>query len=134
MIVIDTSVAFKWFSLEEQSRNHAKHILTEHIKNQTQIIVPDLFFYEIANAWATKVMLSIENIYTFLAKLESYQLVVAPLTFPLLSKITAFSKTFRVSVYDASYAVLASEKGCKLITADEKFVKQVQLPYVTLLQ
>ncbi|HBL52337.1 MAG TPA: PIN domain nuclease, partial [Candidatus Blackburnbacteria bacterium] len=40
------------------------------------------------------------------------------------------SKKYEVSVYGASYVVLAKEKKCKLYTADAKFVSLVNLPFV----
>jgi len=46
------------------------------------------------------------------------------------NKSAIFSRKYKVSVYDAVYAVLAQDKGCVLITADSKFVDQVNLPFV----
>jgi predicted nucleic acid-binding protein len=133
MIIVDTSVAFKWFSIEEGNRTQAVRILDAHLSGKEPIVVPDLFFYELANAWATKTALPPEQIHEYLASLQSFELKVSHLTIPLLTQAADLAKRYQVSVYDASYAVLAKEKGCLLITADERFARQIQLPYVTLL-
>ena len=134
MIIVDASVAFKWFSLEEEYREQALQLLTKHLEKKIPILVPDLFFYELANAWATKVLLPLDQTHDYLNNLKTFQLQIVPMTFMLLDKAVDFSKQYNVSVYDASYAVLAEEKGCQLITADKKFVKHAHLKYIKLLQ
>ena len=89
-----------------------------------------MIFYELANAWATKAKLSFAVIRNNLKDLEDSNLTVEPLRFDLTRKAILFSRKYRVSVYDAVYAVLAQDKGCVLITADTKFVDQVNLPFV----
>lgn len=133
MIVVDTSVAFKWFSLEEENRESALQLLDDHLTGKTPIMVPDLFFYELSNAWSTKTSLSHDKIHEYLVILELSKLTITPMTFALLTNAVNLSKKYHVSVYDASYAELAAEKKCNLITADKKFVQQVNLPYVKLL-
>lgn len=134
MIIVDTSVAYKWFSKEEDLRAQSIQILQDHFDKKVPILVPDLFYYEISNAWATKVKLPLEHIHEYLGRLHSYQIQIAQITYPFLNNIVKFSKKYKVSVYDATYAVLAEERDCDLITADEKFVRQVDLKYVKLLR
>lgn len=86
--------------------------------------------YELANAWATKTKLSLKKIKIFLDDLEEIDIKIEPVTLELISNAIEFSKNYRVSVYDASYAVLAKEKKCDFITADSKFVEKVSLPFV----
>ena len=40
------------------------------------------------------------------------------------------AKKHHVSVYDATYAVLAMENNCLLVTADSKFIEQMNLEFV----
>lgn len=133
MVIIDTSVGFKWFDALEKYRDEAMELLEKHLVGEQNILVPDLFLYEITNAWSTKSVLTIEAVHQNLAKLEEYRLRVESVTFPMLQHASEFSKSHHVSVYDASYAVLAQEKECDLITADVKFIRQVNLPCVKLL-
>lgn len=134
MVVTDTSVAFKWFDEGEKYSDVAKLLLVQHLKKQEEISVPDLFLYEITNAWSTKTLMTASDVNDNLLTLKRYMLDVSPINFDLLNKANIFSKQYRVSVYDASYAVLAEEKNCDLITADEKFFRQVKLPFVKLLK
>lgn len=104
--------------------------LEDHLHKKEIITVPNLIIYELANAWSTKTRLSVEKIKTFLEDLKEIDLGIEPLTFALISKAVDFSKKYHVSVYDASYAVLAREKKCDLFSADSKFVEQINLPFI----
>ncbi|EKD90751.1 MAG: hypothetical protein ACD_30C00092G0019 [uncultured bacterium] len=130
MIVVDTSVAFKWFDPTEDFSLEAEKILKDHLAGKNIIIVPDLFFYELANSWATKSELTLNKITRNFKDLEKIKLLVEIIDLKSVSKAAKMSKKCRVSVYDAIYAVLAKEKGCNLITADSRFVKQVGLAFV----
>lgn len=128
MVVVDASVAYKWWDKKEKLSKKAQVFLKNRLNNK--ILVPDLILYELANAWATKTKLSISDAKRNLKDLESINLQIEPITFELIKKAVEFSKKYQVSVYDASYAVLAQGKKCDLVTADTKFVNQVNLPFV----
>ena len=131
MVVIDTSVAYKWFSTEkEEYLSYALRLLEAHLHKKDTITAPNLIIYELANAWSTKTKLSVEKIKTFLEDFEEIDIEIEPLTFALISKAIDFSKKYHVSVYDASYAVLAREQKCDLFTADSKFVEKMSLPFI----
>lgn len=54
-LVLDASVGVKWFSArDEASLAQALDIRDAHIDGNALIVVPDLFFYEVANAIAQK--------------------------------------------------------------------------------
>ena len=130
MAVIDASVAYKWWDLKEEQSNLAKKILKDHSQDRQKIVVPNLIFYELSNAWATKSRFSLLKIKANLNDLESLDLEIADISINLIEKAVFFSRKYKVSVYDAIYAVLARAKKCNLITADDKFVDQVKLPFV----
>jgi len=133
MVIIDTSVAYKWFSTEEEDVSQAFQLLNAHLHKKEILVSPDIIIYELANAWATKTRLPIEKIKIFLKDFEQIKIGIEPMTFELIERAVKFSKDHHVSVYDASYAVLALEKNCILYTADSKFVKRINLPFVKLL-
>lgn len=49
MIVIDASVAAKWVLLGEEDQQKALLLLERHENKIDEIIIPDLFLYEIVN-------------------------------------------------------------------------------------
>lgn len=130
MVVVDASVAFKWFSQDESDFEKALKILQDHKHNITKVVAPELLLYELVNAWITKTELSIKQVRANLKKLDETSISFEYVNFARAKKITTFAKKYRISVYDASYAVLAAEKKCKLVTADAKFVDQVKLSFV----
>ena len=134
MIVIDSSVVFKWFDETEAGNERALQILRSHLSKSNNIIVPDLILYELANAWSTKSVLKFEAIIDNLRLFKRYSLKIINVDLNFLAKAVLMSKKYSISVYDATYAVLAKEKKCELITADKKFVEKVNLPFIKLLE
>ena len=130
MVIVDTSVAYKWFNEAETDSNLALELLDSHLRDQNEIIIPDLLLYELANAWSTKGALDAKQIKDNLRLFKKYHLKVISVTFDLIEKAIELSKKNKISVYDASYAVVAQERNCKLVTADNKFVDQINLPFI----
>lgn len=130
MVVVDTSVVYKWFSTEdEQWVEQARELLREHLEKRNSIIAPDIILYELANAWATKTKLPSEKINTYFGELRNIDITIEPITIELVTRTAAFSKEYTISVYDAVYIVLAKEKKCDLYTADAKLVGKVKLSF-----
>ena len=71
MIVLDSSVALKWIFADEEGADHAMRVRDEHVSGKNEIVVPSLFFYEIANVLATKVKLYAAE------TLEAFELISA---------------------------------------------------------
>lgn len=133
MVIVDTSVIFKWFDTSEDNREQAIDLLIQHLSNKEVITTSDLLLYEITNAWSTKSKLPHSRIRMNLTRLEKYALNIAAVNFRLLDKASTLSRKYSISVYDASYAVLAQEKQCTLITADRKLVEKLNLSFIKLL-
>lgn len=129
MVIIDTSVAYKFFTSEEDQERALK-ILKKHKEGEEVIIIPDLLLYEIANAWTTKTNLNPSQIITNLNDLKDAVFKIEKVSFELISEAIKFSREYKISVYDACYAVLAQKKRCNLITADIKFADKVNLPFI----
>ncbi|MEK7165559.1 MAG: type II toxin-antitoxin system VapC family toxin [Patescibacteria group bacterium] len=133
MVIIDTSIVFKWFAEQEVNHKLALKLLEKYLSGEEEITIPDLLLYELTNAWSTKTGLDLIQITKNLVKLEAYTLPMVSVSFALLKYASHFARVHQVSVYDAVYAVLADDFGCNLITADERFVTRVNLPFVKLL-
>ena len=130
MVIVDASVAYKWWDKKEPFSEEARIVLDNHLEHKNHILAPRLLLYELANAWATKSKITSNKVKSNLRDLESLGLDWQETAFDLINKSAIFSRKYKVSVYDAVYAVLAQDKGCVLITADSKFVDQVNLPFV----
>lgn len=130
MIIVDTTIVFKWFDSTEKGYAKARDLLEKHLLRQDEIVVPDLLLYEVGNAWSTKSRLDIDKILENISLLEEYLPKQIPINFKLIKKACQFSKKYGVSVYDSTYAVIAEEKECDLITADDKFADKVNMRFV----
>lgn len=127
MVIIDASVANKLFLSNEEYHKEAKELIGKHIAGIEGVTVPDLLFYEVANTLATKTVIPQRQVVRSITKLYKLKLNVYHPVEVEVKAAARLAKQQRISVYDAIYAILAKRKRCKLITADERFVKQVNL-------
>lgn len=134
MVVVDTSIIYKWITEEDADTNiPALRLLHQFLDGKENIVIPDIVLYELANALSTKTNLTLEEIEQAWNLFGKLNLNVINPSLKFIRKSMIFSRKYHVSVYDASYAVLAMEKNCILLTADSKFVKQINLPFIKLL-
>ncbi|KKU25794.1 MAG: PilT protein domain protein [Microgenomates group bacterium GW2011_GWA2_46_16] len=130
MIIIDASVAVKWLIPGEQQESQAFTLMDNHVTNKQQIIVPDLFFYELGNTLATKTSFPGDKILSSLNKIYSLNLVIKHPDPKLTIKAAQLAKKYETSVYDMLYAVVAKRNKCKLVTADRKFIEKTKFTHV----
>jgi predicted nucleic acid-binding protein len=130
MIVVDTSVAAKWVLEGEIYKEKSIKILSNHFDGVEKVLVPDLFFYEIANTLATKTKLSQEEINDSLKVIFQAELDVKHSVESDIYKAASQAKKYKTSVYDMLYAVVAKENNATLITADEKFIEKTGFKFV----
>ena len=126
MIVLDSSVALKWIFADEDGAEHAVRVRDEHVSGTNEIAVPSVFFYEIANVLATKAKLSLEEALEAFELINDFEFDVHELDSPEYLEAMTLSMKHNISVYDASYHVLASRLGCRFLTADRKFWEKVK--------
>lgn len=121
-LVIDASVAFKWF-VEEPDSDAAQHIL----EREPARIAPDLVLLEIANtAWkkeqrgeispdhATAIVESAPRFFTRLVPAAT-----------LLERALAVARVLDHPVYDCVYLALADDEQARLVTADRRLAGRV---------
>lgn len=134
MIVVDSSVAFKWLkSRNEPHRERAAVMLERHIKGEIRIIAPSLLFIEIANALSTKTATKPKIIQADLHALYNFSLEIYRETEEDVATSSLLARKNKTSVYDMLYAVIAKRLGTELITADEQFIRKTNYPHVRLL-
>jgi predicted nucleic acid-binding protein len=126
MIVLDSSVALKWIFADEDGAEHAVRVRDDHISGKNEIAVPALFFYEIANVLATKVKLTAAEALEAFELISAFEFDVHELDNTGYMEAMTLAMNYKISVYDASYHVLANRLGCRFLTADRKFWEKMK--------
>lgn len=128
MIVVDTSVAVKWF-IEEPGRDQARQLLD----GQLDLIAPDFAIAEVANAlWRKQRLGDID------AMQVDEAVRYCPLFFKRLVPASSLAldalriaREISHSVYDCMFLALAGGlQNGSLLTADERFITKLDMtPY-----
>ena len=119
-VVIDSSVAVKWVSSQNESCVDLANKIIQHAQeDKFHILMPELSKYEVANALVYKkldielLLISLEDFYHLPIKFvhDNQKLALKTAEIAVLNKIT---------YYDASFIALAIEYKADLITANPK--------------
>lgn len=125
-IVIDSSVAIKWFIAQDYSLE-ANKILDAYQSQQITLIAPDLIDAEIGNiVWKVQRFQSLTNheAEMILDLFQQIQLKIFPAD-ELLKDAYQFAVNYQRTLYDSLYVVLSIRENCKFITADEKLYNAI---------
>ncbi len=132
-VVVDTSVAVKWFFDEPHSAQALK-LLDSFRAGTLRPLAPDLIYPEFANAVRKRVALDRLSPEDGAAIMATFLALPFEITasFPLLLSAYRLAVEHRRSVYDALFLTLSLEAGADLVTADEPFYQAVHahLPHV----
>jgi predicted nucleic acid-binding protein len=125
--VIDTSVAFKWEVVENDS-DKAGRLRDDYRNGIHELLCPDLFPSEIANSLlvAQRRGRIPKGQYPVLLSQVLADCPQLHPTIPLLTRVAAITSSVQVSVYDCLYVALAEREGCEFVTADDKLIKNLQ--------
>jgi len=134
MIVVDASVAIKFIDKNEEDSDIARLLYKRHIEGKEEIVVPRFLFYEVANALATKSRSTEETIRGDMSVLLESNLSYYFETDKELIEAAILAKEYKTSAYDMIYAVIAKNKKCVLVTADENFARKTKFRHVKLLK
>jgi predicted nucleic acid-binding protein len=118
-LVVDASVATKWF-VQERDSEKALLLKTGHEAGDLQLTAPDLLVYEVANALNYNPRMTVDELTISSAKLLELDLDLVLPRPEYASEIDRTARKFSISVYDASYVALADIIATKLVTADER--------------
>ena len=121
MIVLDASVVLRWF-LSEDDTPQAIKFLESHVSGDDQIAVPELLYYEVANALATKTALLEKDVRAALRNLLELDLASYSLGIDEYIGAAQLAMSSNITVYDASYPVLARSLHIDFVTADMRLV------------
>ena len=119
-VVVDSSVAVKWFVPEVLSEE-AAHLLD----GSFELITPDLLFAEFGNVLWKKVTrgeIQRGEAGDILAALDAVPLVVVSSS-RLVAAALEIAVAYERTVYDALYLALAVARDCTFITADDRLAR-----------
>jgi predicted nucleic acid-binding protein len=125
--VLDASVAFKWFVSEPDSAK-AVRLRDEFRAAVHELLSPDIFPQELAHALTRaerQGRISVGDALRFWADAMTMPPVLSP-SLPLTARAITISSSIRVGVHDCVYVALAEREGCKLVTADDRLVRNLQ--------
>jgi predicted nucleic acid-binding protein len=123
-VVIDTSIAVKWFLPEPLSRE-ADAVLEDARLGRIQLAAPDLIIYEFANLlWKLQRRgeLGGRDTLSLMRDFELLPVYLVPADV-LGSRALAIACQTGCTAYDAAFIALAGELKKPLLTADRKLVK-----------
>jgi predicted nucleic acid-binding protein len=133
-IVIDASVAAKWYLPAEEGEKQALAILDEYVMGKLSIIAPSLLYYEVANALlvaSRRERISEETYRQAVGSLFELALTIQPLEqyWELALKMAV---DYQRSIYDAAYLALAASRNVKLVTGDRRLFNAAgaHLPWI----
>jgi predicted nucleic acid-binding protein len=126
MVVLDSSMVLKWIFDEEEAYKRAIKYRQMHISGEEIVVVPSLFFYEIANVLSTKARLSDSEATDFFLIFWDFDFEVYNLGLEEFLNGITLSKRYRITLYDAAYIELARKLKCNFLTFDKKLYEKVK--------
>jgi predicted nucleic acid-binding protein len=133
-LVVDSSVAVKWFVVEPYSAE-AHRILDEYQNGNIALLAPDLVYAEIGNIVWKKYLfqgLDAADAQDILKEFQAVHFDITPAA-ALLDDAYQIAVRHRRTVYDALYLALGQYESCQMVTADEKFVNAVGASFLNLI-
>jgi predicted nucleic acid-binding protein len=125
-VVIDSSVAIKWFVVEPYSSD-ARRVLNEYQTGTLTLLAPDLIYAEVGNiVWKKQRFQGLEAA-DAQQIIEAFRLVMFSITSAstLLNEAYHLAVTHQRTVYDALYLALSVREQCRYLTADERLVNAI---------
>jgi len=126
MIVLDASVALKWFVAGESQKDEAMAVLDHLQERPAEYLVPELFMNELLAVLCRLPDANVEKVVEALSLIERLGLRRVANGHELLSRATAYAMSWRISGYDAVYVALASLVDGVWLTADGRAATKIQ--------
>jgi len=123
-IVSDASVVAKWF-IEEENTEKAIEMRDKFVR--IKVLVPSLLICEIGNVFLKHPAKNSKDVENDFKALFDIGMEIVEINKPeILKDIHKNVKYFGI-IYDAVYVTLALKERCKLITADKKLKRKVNM-------
>jgi predicted nucleic acid-binding protein len=124
-VVLDASVAVKWFSKEEDA-DMAIEIRDEHVAGRLTIVCPDLLLYEVSNALRYNPGFGADDVRSAIKDLVDLDLDLVPPNEEILGNAIERAVKRNITVYDSCYLSLAESLGLEFVTGDKKLYGRIK--------
>ncbi len=122
-IVVDASVAAKWFNKEEYS-GEAVTLKQAYVDGIVELVAPMHLIYEVGNSiWKNK-QLSVEDASEAISLLLDLDLNLVEPSAIDLRRVMEIARERSITFYDALYIQVAEKYGVKLVTADSEQIEK----------
>lgn len=126
-LVLDTSVALKWFVEEgEEDVPIARELQEAYLKQKCTLTAPQLLFFELTNGLLAGRKLSPREVVNAVEYVHSLDLRIEPLHWATLARSVDIASSCGATVYDSYFLAMALESHSLLVTADEVFLRKVR--------
>jgi len=118
-VVLDASIGVKWFKYEnEDSVDRAIKLQRKHLQDDIEIIVPDLFFYEIMNTLLSKKYFSVDDVCSASESLHCLNMKVIYPDKKIIDNAVYITDKTKLTFYDSLYIAVAINKKALLLSED----------------
>jgi len=127
-LVIDASVALKWYLKDEEFGQKALGLLDRYVLNELDLLAPSLLEYEVINGLIIarkrgrikkkEVLLAMDGFMDLNIDLKSLK--------GIYPKMLYYCSRYNCSGYDASYLAVSEEEGAIMVTADRRLYNAVR--------
>ena len=125
--VLDTSVILKWFSESgESDLDRALQLRQSMLEGNIFFVVPDLLFYELANALRHNPNFSMKDVEQAVHSVFEMGLEVQSVDGEVMGEAISLAFKHNLTGYDAYFLALAKKEGKPFITADYRFMRRVK--------
>jgi len=121
-IVIDASVALKWYFSDEEFGDIALGILDGHLSERLALHAPTLLEFEVANSLIIARRRGRVEANATIKALEGFSelgIELHPLS-PHFKKVLEYAEKYKITAYDAAYVALAHDLKASVVTADKR--------------
>ncbi len=120
--VLDTSIIIKWY-VDEPDSIAALKIRELFDKNEVSLAVPDLVYYELANALRWNKNLNEKDVAMAVASFRSVGFRIFLPRPDVIEQAVFLAFKHNCTVYDAVFLALAKKLNVPLVTADNELAK-----------